>query len=400
MLQKTKNLPHSRVELTIIGTADQFQHAFKHQLQEAGKTVKIPGFRPGKAPAAKVLEQVGRPRIETLALDNLISDAYFHALTEAKITPVAHPEIDISEYKAPAETDPAETPVVTFVAKVDIVPEVKVDGYKKIKLKKHSEPKVEQDEYTRVVEYLRKQQAMIKETDEKATLKQGMWVELAYEGSVDGVKRTDMANQHHPMVLGEGQLIPGFEEQLVGMKKGEIKTIKVKFPKDYHAKNLASKEAEFVVTISDLKDMILPEIDDEFAKAFGHNKIKQLEDAIRKDLVKEKEEQSRQSQEQEVIDGLVKIAKLEIPLSLVEQELERLYKEAQDRLTQMNFNWDTYLEQTGKSIEQIREEMRPQAEKNVRVGLALGKVVQEEGLGEGEDAAQQALDKLLEYATK
>lgn len=399
MVTQKKMLPGSRIKLTITATADQFRQAFDKELESVGKTVQVAGFRAGKAPKAQVLQKAGQRRVEAGALDILLSDAYFSAVKEEKLVPVAGPDINITEYTAPDDSTEGDKAVLTFTAEVDIVPEVDVSGYKKIKLKKPSAPEVKEDEVERVIEYLRKQQASTKEVDKDASLQNGMWADIAYEGSVGGVKRSDMANKNHPLVIGEGQLIPGFEEGIIGMKQGEEKTITLTFPKDYHSQEVAGKKAEFKVSINEMKEMLLPEKDDAFAANFGHKTFAELEKAIRQNLHDEKDEQSRKELEEQVVEQLLKVAKLEVPVSLVEQELERMYTDAKKRLEGMNFQWDTYLSQTGKTVEQIREEMRPQAEKNVRVGLALGKVIQEEKIEDKERAGQIALDRLIELAT-
>ncbi|MBU6389311.1 trigger factor [Patescibacteria group bacterium] len=399
MITHKKVLPHSRIQLTVTVSADQFRHAFDHELNEYTKSVSLPGFRAGKAPKAKVLEQVGRPRIEAAALDHAISHVYYEAVQEADIRPVEGPEVTIEKYETPSDSADPSGVVATFKVEVDVMPEVKIDGYKKIKIKPEPEKPVAEDEVEKVITYLRKQQAALVEVEEDGALEEGMWADIAYEGSVGGVKRPDMANKNHPLVIGEGQLIPGFEDQIIGMKKGEKKKITVTFPKEYHAKELAGKKAEFEVAVNELKRVNLPEKDADFAKRFGHSTFSELEKAIRESIVEEKRQESRQKQEQEVLDQLLKLAKFDLPQSLVKQEMERMYAEAQERLSKMNFDWDAYLEQVKKTADQVREETRPQAEKNVRIGLALGKVVEAEGLAESEQAAQQAVERLYEIAT-
>lgn len=399
MLKKRENLKDSRVRLTITSIAKSYTHAFDHVALEAGKTVKITGFRPGKAPVAKVIEKLGRVALESEALDHLISDDYYDTIKAEKLIPTDRPDIKIVEFTAPEKDADDEKIVLTFTAEFDVLPEVKIDGWQKIRVKKAKGTEVKEDEVTRVIDYLRKQKAKVEPADPDAKAEKDMWVDVAYEGSVDGVKRTDMLNKNHPLVIGEGQLIPGFEEELIGMKVGDVKTFKITFPKDYQAKELAGKKAEFTVNINELKNVVLPEIDVEFAKAFGHDTTEALLAAIKDNLVEEKAEQDKSALEEQIIDQFLKIAKFELPASLVEQELERLFADSKARLEKMQFNWDNYLSQTGKTMEQLKEEMTPQAEKNVKVGLALGKLIQEEGLGESEKAGTLAVERLVEIAT-
>jgi trigger factor len=399
MLKQKKALPKSRVMLTIAASAEAFRHAFDKELESVSVEVKIEGFRPGKAPKAKVIEKVGRPRLEAGALDQVISQAYFEGIKEASVVPVESPAVSVKEYKAPSEETANHEEVDSFTAEVYVIPEDKIDGYRKIRVKKPTKTEVTDADLKRVIEYLQKQQAQIKEGPDKMVIKEGMWVDLAYEGWLGGVKRADMASGNHPLIIGEGQFIPGFEEQLIGLKKGENKTFTLTFPKDYHTKELRGKKAQFSATINEVKAVELPVADDSLAAKFGHKTFAQLEKAIRQSLDQEKDEQSKRETEDAVLEQLLKIAKFELPAALVEQELDRMLKEAKDKLEKVKIHWEAYLKETAKSESDVREEMRPQAEKNVKIGLSLGKVIQEEGMADSENAGRLALEKLLEYAT-
>lgn len=400
MLVQKKELANSRVKLTISVNAKEFQEAFQKALGSLSKGVKIPGFRPGKAPENKMIEHLSRTRIEAEALDLALSKTYAEALKETGIRPTEVAAIEITEYTAPdTNTDP-EKVVATYTAEVDIIPDVKIDGYLKIRVKKLEPPVIEEDEVKKVIDYLLKQKAVLEEMPEDVTIEKGMWLEIGYEGSVDGVKRTDMINKNHPLILGEGELIPGFEEALIGLKKGSVHTFKITFPDDYHAKELAGKKAEFTVTIKDVKKVNLPPLDLEFAKSFGHESVEALQKAIRENLHAEKEEKSHQELEEMVLEELLKVAKFDLPKSLVDQELDRIWNDSRDRLEKMNFQWETYLQQTGKTMETLKDEMRIQAEKNVRIGLALGKLADLENITDREEAGHLAISRLIEIATK
>jgi trigger factor len=400
MIVKKEQQPESRLKLTLTANAAEFREAFKQEVAEVAKTVKVAGFRPGKAPEAKVIQAAGRQRLEAGALDRVVSKVYFEDLTKDDIIPVETPNVNITSYTAPDDSTADDKEVVKFVAEVDVAPEVSVKGYDKIKLKKPEAPKITEDEVEKVFDYLRKQNAKITETPKDAVVENEMWVDLAYEGSIDGVKRTDMASKNHPIVMGEGQLIPGFEEAMMGMKAGESKTFPITFPKEYHATELAGKKAEFTVTINELKKVELPAKDEKLAEQYGHKTFAELEKAIRENLDEEKIEQSQKQLEEGVLEELLKVAKFDVPKALIEQELERLFVESKARLEKMQFQWDAYLQQTGKTVEQLRDEMRPQAEKNVRSGLALGKVIQEEKITNDAQAGRKAVDRLIEIATK
>lgn len=400
MLTEKKSLPNSRIKLTLTATADQYRHAFDHELEDMKKDVKVPGFRPGQAPAAKALETIGRTRVEAAAIDHMVSHVYGDALTEADINPITGPHIDVESYKIPESGTPDDEVVMTLTVEVDVLPKPEIKGYKDIKVKKPSEAKIEAEEVEKVIDYLRKQRAELKEAKPEAVLAMEMWVEIGYTGSVGGVSREDMKNEHHPLIMGEGQLIPGFEEAIVGMKKGEEKTISLTFPKDYHASELSGKKAEFKVKVHEIKEVNLPGKDKAFAANFGHDSYAKLEEAIKQNIHEEKQVESRQKLEEEILEKLLGLHKFEIPASLVDQEMERMFDDAKKRLDQMGFNWDNYLGQVKKTTEEVREEMRPQAEKNVRTGLLLGRIIEEEKIVDQENAGRLAIDRLVEIATK
>ena len=400
MLKKKQSLPNSRIKLTITGDATAFRAGFEAELTALSKDLQVPGFRKGKVPRTAALERLGKMRVEAGTLDRMVSALYYDTIKSEKLVPVSQPTIEITEFTTPSDDAAADTEVVTFEVEVDVLPEVSVAGYEKIKLKKSDPEPVEDVEVDKVIGYLQKQRGSLGEAIEDGVVEDGMWADIGYEGQVGGVKRTDMANAHHPIVVGEGQLIPGFEEALLGMKVGESKTFPITFPKDYAATDLAGKKAEFTVTVHELKKVETPELDVEFAKAFGHDSAEALKAAIRTSLEEEKAEQAKGKQEAEAIEQLLKIAKFELPVSLVEQEQDRLFAEGKARLSQAPGQWEAYLERTGKTEEQVRNEVRETAEKNVRVGLALGQVVQEEKIPQSDTAGRQAVERLIELAHK
>lgn len=400
IISSKKKLPKSQISLTISVQAKDFRHAFEAEAREAGERTKITGFRPGKAPIAKVVEQIGRKTIEAGAIDHALNHAYMEALAQEKIIPVSQPDVKLTSFNAPSDEDTDDKEALKFDLTVDVLPEVNVSGYKKLHVKTPQKEGVKKDELDKVVDYLKKQQASLKEVDAEVPAAKDMWVEIGYEGSIGGVKRTDMANKQHPLIIGEGQLIPGFEDQLIGMKKGDEKTFDIVFPKDYQAKELAGKKAQFTVKLNDLKEVILPAEDETFAKQFGHNNFSDLLEAIEKDLVKEKEAQYKGEVEKLVAEAAIKMFRFDLPSSLVERETERLVNESKERLVQMKLDWNTYLAQTGQTEEKVKEEIAAQAEKNVRIGLILGEIMKEEGIKESEKAGREAMDTLINISTK
>ena len=210
-----------------------------------------------------------------------------------------------------------------------------------------------------------------------------------------------MCSKNHPLVLGEGNMIPGFEEQIIGMKKGEKKDFKITFPKDYHSKEYAGKEAEFNVELVDLKEVKLPELNDEFAKKFGHKNMSELKKAIEKNLNQEMEEEGKRVLESEVMDKVLPLLKAEVPDSLILNETERMLHQYSEQLSRQGINFEMYLGSIKKTREQVLAEMKPQAEKNVKVGILLGKII-EENKWDAKDpkSGEKAISYLVNKLTK
>jgi trigger factor len=401
MITSRKDLPNSRVLLTITATNAQFRHAFDHEVKTAAKDTKIEGFRPGKAPASKVIQQLGRQRLEAGAIDHALSDAYYEAMQEANLIPVSGPNVEVKTFVATSDDAKDDEVAITFTAEVDIVPEVEVKGYEKIRVKTPKIEAVKDADIDEVVAELRRQRARLEPAEKDAKVELDMWADISFSGSVDGVMREDMQSQAHPVVVGKGQLIPGFEEEMIGMKEREEKTFKITFPKEYHAPELQSKEAEFKIVINELKAMVMPELDDEFAVSYGQKDMAFLRDMVKQNLEDERKEKQTTELEESILSELLKIAKVDAPQSMVEQEVERVIGENRDRFERMQVGWATYLEQVKKTEDEIKTELRPQAEKNVKIGLALGKIITEEKI-EAKDAQamRTAMDKLIEIATQ
>jgi trigger factor len=398
MVLSKKSLPHSRVELEVSVNAHAYRHAIEHELELAAQRVTIPGFRAGKAPIEKVRQHIGQAKLEATAIEHAISETYYQVVTQEGIVPVENPQVSVKSFVAPADIDQDEKEVLRLLISVDILPEISIAGYETIKVKASQEAVVEQDELEKVLDYLRKQRATMTPVGVDEPLAIGMWADIGYVGSVDGLERDDMKNEHHPIVVGEGALIPGFEDAIVGMKVGEKHSITPSFPKDYHSKELAGKQAQFEVILHELKQVELPELGDAFAKQYGHETMQNLRSAISENLIQEKKQESRNTIENEVVEQLVKLGDFELPQSLVTQEIERMHNESKQRLSSMNFQWDTYLTQVGKTEETIKEDSRPQAEKNVRLGLLLGKIMDAEGVTEKQGGGRKVMEILVERA--
>ena len=202
---------------------------------------------------------------------------------------------------------------------------------------------------------------------------------------------------NHPMILGEGNLIPGFEENVVGMKKGEKKEFKIKFPKEYHDKEIAGAEAKFEIELVDAKEVVLPEMDKKFAEGFGFDEIKKLKDSIEKSLIDEAEKEYKNMIEVMAIDKVLPNLKVELPESVIMDETERIIDGFRAQVEQNGLKFEKYLESMKKTAEDLKKDMRKQAEKNVKTGFLLGKIMEEKKIDpKDKEAGRKAIDHIVE----
>lgn len=372
---KSENLKKGKVKLIIKLTPKEMSVHFKQAFDRIAPTIKLPGFRGGKAPRKLIEGSAGVARILSDGLDLAVSDSYFKATKEEKLIPINQPNIVINKYPHYGHTEEEVGEEFEFEAEFEVLPPVTLADYSKIKVDKIQTKTASKEDVEKVLSHVLKQNAEFK--DSTVGAKNGDRIEINFEGFLKHVKIDQMCSKNHPLILGENTLIPGFEEELVGLKTGEKKDFQIKFPKDYHGKEFAGKDAEFKVEVISVKEIILPKEDDELAKKFGHDSVKNLKDAIEKNLNLELEENAKRELENNIIEAMLPLLSVEIPDSLISREIERMISDFAKQITDRGLNFDKYLEGIKKTREDLLKEMRPQAEKNIKVGLLLGKIVEE-----------------------
>ncbi len=395
MKHKLEKLPKSRIKLTIEVPASETKKYFDQAYEKLAPTVTLKGFRAGKAPRAMTLEAIGVGRLEQQALDFALPVTYTEALKEAKINPIQTPAIAIKQFGPDKD--------FIYTAEADVMPEIQLGEYKKIKVKDTRKKEVAtKEEIDKIIERLKFQNAQFKDIDRP--LKKGDKAEISFEGFEKNVKLDALCGKNQPIIIGSGALIPGFEDKLIGAKKGE----KIEF--DLDVPNVKDKKlvkkAHFVVKIDNSQEVIMPEVDDKFAKNFGHDKLEKLTDAIGKSIVAEKEAKDKAELENEIFTKLVKVSKVEIPEVLIDDEINRRIASIQ---AQTGPGFNKFLEQMKKTVADLRNDLRAESEKTVTIGLLLGQVAREENLApktplkdqkEQMEVTRKTIDKLIEYATK
>ncbi|MCL5407391.1 MAG: trigger factor [Patescibacteria group bacterium] len=393
---KKENLEKSKVKLTIKVSSPEMRGFFNLAYNKLASNVEVKGFRKGGAPRALTIAAIGENRLNSEILDLALQETYTTALKKENILPIAQPKVNIKVLKD-LTVDTAE---LEYELEVDILPEVKIGDYKKLKIKekKDLEIKVTDDEVEHVLSHLSRQKATFK--DITTPLKEGDRAEINFEGFERGAKIENLSSEHYPVILGSGTLIPEFEKKLIGLKKGDKKEFKVELVDQKDPKQ-SKKPIDFKVEILETQEVILPKIDDDFAKNFEKNTLEDLKKAISDDIVLQKKEVQKKNLENQVLEELLKITTVEIPESLIEQETDRQINDIRSKIATMGMTFEKYLENLKKSEEDFRKELRPQAEKTIKIGLALGEVVKAEKIdSKDKDAGKIALEKLITYNVK
>ena len=369
LVKKTK-IEKNHYEVLFSIEKEAFEKAVQAAYRKNVAKMNIPGFRKGKAPRAIVEKMYGKGVFYEDALNDCIPEAYEAAIKESKLDVVGRPEFDV-------ESMEDEAPVMK--ATVYTKPDVSVEGYLGIEVEKKVAPVTDEDvdaEITRV----RERNARTVEVTDRAA-QDGDTVTIDYEGKVDGVAFDGGKADGHDLKLGSGSFIPGFEDQIVGKQIGETFDVNVTFPEEYHAKELAGKAAVFTVTLHAIKAIELAELDDEFAKDVSEFDTLEAYKADIKAKQTEKNEKAADAEvEDKLIDALLEKMSAEIPDVMFVQETENSLRDMDNNLRMQGLDLSTYCKYTGMDLDALRAQMRPRAEKQVKVRLVLEKIAKLEKL--------------------
>lgn len=386
-LKNTEKQEHSVVALTIEITKAEFEAAKDKAFKKAGKNITVPGFRKGKAPRKMIEKLYGEGVFFEEAFNIIYPDAMEMAVEKAGIKPVGRADVDLG--------DPAEEGGLTIIAKVPVKPEVELSEYKGISAEKET-VKVPAAEVKAELNRLAQRNARTETVERKA--KKNDTVDIDFEGSVDGVPFEGGKAEHHALTLGSGTFIPGFEDQLIGCKAGDEKDVVVTFPEDYHAKELAGKEAVFKCKVHKVEETILPAIDDEFAKDVSDTceTLDDLKKEISDRLKKQKQEAADHDFEEKVLDGLIEKLQADIPQAMIESQIDSIVQDFGYRIQMQGMSLDQYLKMTGTEPGAFRAMFREQAERQVKTRLALEKVAELENIAVSDTELDEEYAKMAE----
>lgn len=358
----------NEVKLEFTVEAQKFEEAIQDVYKKNAKYFNIPGFRKGKAPFKMVEKAYGIQIFYEDAFNEIAGEAYVKGLEDNKIEAVSKPEIDIKQIEARKD--------LIFTAVVQTKPEVTLGAYKGIELKK-VEYNVTDKDVEHELEHIAEHNARLVAVEDRPVEK-GDTVVIDFEGFVDGKAFEGGKAENHELEIGSGKFIPGFEDQIVGMKIDEDRDIKVTFPEEYPAKELEGKEATFKIKLHEIKKKELPEINDEFAKdASEFDTLEDWKKSIREKQEKANESKAKFEMEDAAIETVCKNAKVDIPSGMIETQLDNMEKDISSRLNYQGMNLDQYLQMIGKTKKEFRDENKEQAEKQVKTSLVLEAIMKD-----------------------
>jgi len=389
MKVETKKLPKSQLELIFELSAEEFKEHMNHSLEHLKHHVKADGFRQGKVPLKIVEEKIGEQNLLMEAGDHAVKHVYFDYIAEQKLEPIGEPEVAIEKIAKGSE--------FVFKAKITVLPDVELPDYKEIASKvKAKEISVDEKEVQDAINYLQKTRAKFSQQDKQA--EKSDFVEIEY--SAPEIENGKLIKDK--FILGEGGLIKDFEDGIMGMKSGEEKELKVKFPDNAIRKDMDSKEVSFKIKMLSVQKMELPEVNDDFAKTLGaFDSLVVFKEEIKKNIIAEKTEEEKQRKRGEILEKIAEKTKVELPEKLVEYEKERLFEDMKNQIANnFKISFEEYLATVKKTEAEIKDTFKLQAEKRLKSFLVLKEIGKQENLQVDEKELEEETKKAMAMYTK
>ena len=381
-VEKTENANEVKLEITV--EAEKFENAIKKVYFKNAKYFNIPGFRKGKAPQAIVEKYYGKEIFYEDAFNEIAGDEYENAIEESKLEVVGKPQVDIVTMEKGQD--------LVFTAVVAVKPEVELGKYKGIEIEKIEYNVKESDIENNLKQMQEKNSRVI---SVETPVENGNIAVIDFEGFVDGKAFEGGKAENYSLEIGSGSFIPGFEDQVIGMKIDEEKDINVKFPDEYFSKDLAGKDATFKVKLHEIKKKELPELDDEFAKDVSEfDTLKELKDSIKERLEKENEQKTKYEKEDAVIKAVTENMKVDIPTGMIEVEVDNMVKDMEQRMSYQGLKLEQYLKMLNKTEEEFRKEYEPQAIEAIKSRLALEAIVKAEKIEATDEDVKEKLEEM------
>ena len=378
---------NSVVTLKLTIDAQSFDKACKDAYNKNKTKFNVQGFRKGKAPMSIVEKFYGEGVFFEDAVNTLFPDAFEAAVKEHDLDTVARPEIDVEEI--------GKGKNLVIIADVAVKPEITLGEYKNLTVEK-PDSEVSDEEVEKEIEAMREQNARFVTVEDREVKEKDMLL-IDFNGKVDGVEFEGGQAENYSIIVGSDTFIPGFEEQLIGMKLNEEKDLSVKFPEEYHAENLAGKDAVFTVKVNEIKEKELPELDDEFAKDVSEfDTLEDLKADVKAKLQKTKDEYADRELENKLVKMAAENATVEIPEAMIDSQVENMVYDFEYQLKYQGLDLENYLKFTNMSIEGLKEQMRPDAKSRVLNSLVIEAISKSENIESTEEDLEQELAKMAE----
>ena len=384
-LKSTNKIETNTYELEIEASAEEFEAAVQAAYLKAKNKINVPGFRKGKATRKMIENLYGESCFYDDAVNAMVPEIVGGAIDEAKLTLVDRPEIDVTAL--------SKENGVSFKVKCITKPEVEISDYMGIEVEKPAKTVTDEDVEKQLKAMQEKNGRLV--TVEDRAVENGDTVVIDFEGFMDGKAFDGGKEDGFELKIGSGQFIPGFEDQVVGHEVGDEFEISVKFPEDYQAEELKGKDATFKIKLHQIKRKELPTLDDEFAKDVSEfDTLDEYKNSLREKLQSDREKQEEMNVENQIFDALIEKVQGEIPEEMYEQEVEESINNFAYRLQSQGLNLETYLKYTGMDVNAIKEQFRPQSEKQLKLRLALEKIAELENLEVSDEAVEEEYEKL------
>ena len=383
-LKKTTEIEKNLHEIEFDVDKATFDAAIEKVYRREVKKINVPGFRKGKAPRSIIEKMYGKGVFFEDAINEIIPDAYESAIKEANLSVVSRPEFDVVSI---------DDNGVMLKAKFYVKPAVELKSYKGIEVTKEVKP-VTEDDVNADIDRVRARNSRVVDITDRA-VENGDIAVIDFDGYVDGVAFEGGKSENYNLTIGSGSFIPGFEEQIIGHNIGDNFDVNVKFPEEYHAAELAGKEAVFKIVLHAIKFNELPALDDEFAKDVSEfDTLDEYKADVKAKLEKKNEKDADNSVEEQIINALIENLEADIPAPMFDAETENFIRDYDSRLRMQGLDLNTYCKYTGSTLDSLREQFKPMAERQVKTRLALEKIVELEAISATDEEAEAEFENL------
>ena len=385
MSVQVENLEHNMAKLTIEVSAEELEKALDSAYNKQKKSISIPGFRKGKVPRAMIEKMYGAGVFYEDAANELMQKSYPEAIDESGVDIVSRPSVEVVQIEK-------GKPFI-YTAEVAVKPEVELGKYKGVTVTK-IDTSVSDEEVAEALEQERNKNARDVSVTDRA-IQEGDTAVIDFEGFVDGVAFEGGKGENHPLEIGSHSFIDTFEDQLVGKNVGDEVEVNVTFPEQYQAAELAGKPAMFKVKINEVKAKELPELDDEFAQDVSEfDTLAEYKEDLKKQLVEKKEVEAKKTKEDEAIQKIIDKSKMDIPEAMIETQCESMVEEFAQRIAQSGLSMEQYLQFSGMTVDQLKEQVRPEATTRIQSSLVLEQIAKEENIEISDEEVDAEVEKM------